>query len=163
MSMVQWPQKLTLTDSGKEVTVGIWLHQISGYIGTFNCWTYASYGLSAFGQPELIITLRCREAENLDSYPPQPIEWFKKIQSWGKEGNIIDKNHVNVIEAKEIFSDLNWLASDKESLSYVNYAHPIPISPFPPDILPRDGLQGILLTENEVLLAKKYGYTRILS
>lgn len=163
MSKVQWPQKLILTDSDKNVSILIWAHQISGYVGTFNCWTYASYGLSAFGQPELIITLRCRKSENIDLYPPQPIEWFKKVLSWGKEGKIIDQTHTNVMEAKEVFTDLGWLASDKEKLSYVTYAHPIPIHNFPPDLLPRDGLQGILLTENEVLLANRYGYTRILS
>jgi hypothetical protein len=163
MSQIQWPQIQTLVDDGKQVTVAIWLHTIAGFIGTFNYWTYASHGLKEFGQPELIVTVRCKESEDLNSYPEQPIEWFKKLQSWGKEGKIIDKSHVNVVETKEIFTDLAWLASDKENLSYVTYAHPIPIPPFGPDTLPRDGLQGILLTKNEVLLAQKFGYSRILS
>lgn len=110
--------------------------------------------MSKAKQPELVVTLRRRPSELEQDYSLEPLEWFKMVFQWGKEGRIIDPYHTHEAHSE------HWLGS--KNLETITHGMPIEIPGFGKGFLPKNRLHGIALTSQEAVIAKAFGYTRVI-
>ena len=149
-SAASWPK----TVQCKGLTIQIYYHGIPSQHGDVSCWTYISSGLCDYEQPELVITLRRRDSESPEAYSVEPLEWFKIVQSWGKNRRLIDAFNTHELHSQ------HWLGS--KNLATVTHGMPICLPGIPLEALPKKRLHGIAITSYEAMVAKKYGFTRLL-
>ncbi len=135
-----------------KLKVRIYSHEIETPKGKIPCWSYVSEGLQAYRHQELIFTLARKPEEQSQDFPRDIFTYFMEVLRFAEKGNIVTAGG---------FSELGQgspgvLRPDFRAFTYIN---PCPIE----GIDTRNHLAAILLTSEELSVAKAFGVTRVLA
>lgn len=144
---VRWPLTFDLLPG--RLTARVQLTDLDSREGPIRCWTYATNGLHACGQKELIFSLRCNPKEAADRFPRSPLEFFTDVYGLAEQGRLVDVGDFTEMSAPTFL--------DHKGLLYIE---PEPSQNFEN----RDAaLAAILLTEEELEAVKAFGPTRVMA
>lgn len=124
---------------GHELTVHVYRHKIATRTeGDIPCLTFVSSGLAAYGQKEVVWTLRDHCP---DSLPQEPLRWYEMLLDFAKDGRTVDAFGVTEFTAR------GWLGRD--DMRAIVYMPPQPVPSLPGAALPQSRLHAIPLTAPE--------------
>ena len=134
-----------------ELSVTVHVHFINGTGGLdIPCWSYVTEGLARHRQREAILTVVRQSGEEPESYPSQPMEFFRVLLDFAKQGQIVEAG------------GFTWLAGGG-LLGFRGFAYTEPVWVPPGDSPARNWLAVIGLTEDELTTLREFGSTRVLS
>jgi hypothetical protein len=124
------------------------VHEIETRDGALVCCSYVSDGLSALGQKEIVFTIRGELGEELPDLRPA-LEWFKAVYHFSEQGRLVDVGDFSQ------FGVGPW--GPFAAIAYTQPEEPLAIE------APAALLRGVLLTEEEIEVAKEFGFSRVLA
>jgi hypothetical protein len=133
------------------VTAIAFPHEIQTSKGVVPCWSYVSRGLCAFGQKEIVITLRQPNGAPREGRPLGPIHFLRAIAPLAAQGRIVEAGDFTETGPTGLWGHA--------ALRGVTYA-PASLSGIP---LPLHSLAAIALFQQELDTAKQFGALRVLA
>jgi hypothetical protein len=127
------------------------LHDMQQGVNAFSCWSFVSEGLSRFGQKELAILVKQESFESEKDYPMDPLGLFLTVKQYAEQGSFVTEGDVTE------FGDSGFIDSKFRAMAYLR---PLGIAGIEE---PGSILSCVLLTEDELQIARRYGLTRILA
>jgi hypothetical protein len=133
----------------EKLSARVFIHNLSvGPNKNLSCWTYVSNGLLAYGQEEVIFTLRRDNRELVQPFPDQPLKLFSTIHDFAQEGKIVRAGGVTQFNSSDFFGH------------HLVYIDPQPLAGI---TLPERAVTALLVTEEEVVAAQEFGITRLIA
>jgi Domain of unknown function (DUF3480) len=134
-----------------ELSVTVHVHFINGTEGpAIPCWSYVTEGLLRHRQREAILTVVRQSGEEPESYPSQPMEFFRLLLNLAEHGQTVEAGGFTGLAGGEL-------------LGFRGFAYMEPVWVPPGDSPPRNWLAMIGLTEDELTTLRDFGSTRVLS
>jgi hypothetical protein len=133
-----------------EASVALYAHDVGPADQPVPCWSYVSEGLAAFGQREIMFTLRRAPGEALP--PGDGIGLLESVARLAKGGKLVDPGGLTE------FGPRGFLGN--ASLRGLVYA---PAKPTADVRVPPDALAAVALFGDELEAVKRYGATRVLA
>lgn len=120
--------------------------------GLVPCWVYLSEGLAAFHeQKEIVFCLRRQSTEAAATdYPREILKFFGLLADMATEGDTVDLGETTEFSEAGLFE-----GSAHRALAY------LPVIPLPGIPLPQRALLAILITQEELEVAKAFGLYRL--
>jgi hypothetical protein len=145
-------QKLIQTISvvAGELNCAVYLHELNVTSGVLPCWSYVTEGLVRYGQREVIFTLVRETEERPDSYPRDPVDFFRSLHGLSKQGRYVGPGGYTWISGPDLvgFHGVTYLEPEWR----------------PPDISsPGDWLAALGLTADELAAIREFGSARVQS
>lgn len=127
------------------------IHDVSQGEDSFSCWSFTSEGLSKYGQRELALLVRKSDDQTENQYPTDVLGFFLTVRRFATEKNVFMEGDITE------FGDGGFLDPKFKALAYIK----------PLGLYGSEGndnlLNCILLTEDELEIAKKFGLSRVVS
>jgi len=123
------------------------LHDMQQGANSFSCWSYVSEGLNRLGQKELAILIRQNPGEEIHEYPMDPLGLFLTV----RQGSFVTEGDVTE------FGESGFIDSKFRAMAYLR---PLGIAGMEE---PNSVLSCVLLTEDELEIARRFGLTRVLA
>ena len=114
--------------------------------GRIRCWRFATTGLAALGQKELLILVRRRPSETDAEYPRDLLEFLAAVHRVAGDGKLVDVGDVTVLNPQR-----PGLLGRFHGVIYV-----------PPLSADAGGLAAVLVTRTEVEAAQQFGVLRLM-
>lgn len=134
-----------------ELFASVNLHEVRQGEESFSCWSFVSEGLSRHGQRELAMLVRKGDDQEENAYPTDVLGFFLTVRRFALEQNVFMEGDITE------FGDGGFLDPKFKALAYVR-----PLGLYGPEDTD-NMLNCILLTEDELEIAKKFGLTRVVS
>ncbi|MBN1967361.1 MAG: DUF3480 domain-containing protein [Anaerolineae bacterium] len=145
-----FPAKFPVLDD--RLSVWVFKHTLHTVQGELPCWSFATDGLRAHGQKEIILTLRRSGTGPTDGFPSDPLYLFKTIYGFAERGQLADQGSYTELGPPGMFG--------RGDLVGLYYTAP----QFPPGMdYTRFALSAILLSAEELAVGKQFGFTRMLA
>lgn len=141
------PARFELVESS--LFAGVNLHEVNLGNSQFSCWSYLTDGLNKYGQKEMSFLVKIGEGKEDDEYPLEPLGFFYTVKNFASKGQFVDNWDITE------FGNTGFISSQFRALAYLP---PEPISAFQNT---SQLITGILLTEEELNIAKTFGVTRL--
>lgn len=134
-----------------KLKVKIYDHEIHTRAGALPCWSYVTDGLRPLGQKELIFTFSRLPGEEPESYPKNLLHFLNVVYGLAQQGRIVDVGGFTEL------NDSDLLAPGFPGVAYIRgqALDGIPET--------RDSLAGVLITGDELEVARAFGMTRVMS
>ena len=127
------------------------LHDMQQGANSFSCWSYVSEGLNRLGQKELAILIRQNPGEEIHEYPMDPLGLFLTVRQYAEQGSFVTEGDVTE------FGESGFIDSKFRAMAYLR---PLGIAGMEE---PNSVLSCVLLTEDELEIARRFGLTRVLA
>lgn len=127
------------------------LHDMQQGANAFSCWSYVSEGLNRLGQKELAILIRQKPDEETHEYPMDPLGLFLTVRQYAEQGSFVTEGDVTE------FGESGFVDPKFRAMAYLR---PLGIAGMDE---PNSVLSCVLLTEDELEIARRFGLTRVLS
>ena len=127
------------------------LHDMQQGANSFSCWSYVSEGLNRLGQKELAILIRQNPGEEIHEYPMDPLGLFLTVRQYAEQGSFVTEGDVTE------FGESGFIDSKFRAMAYLR---PLGIAGMDE---PNSVLSCVLLTEDELEIARRFGLTRVLA
>jgi hypothetical protein len=126
------------------------LHDMQQGANSFSCWSYVSEGLNKIGQKELAILIRQNSGEGMNEYPMDPLGLFLTVRQYAEQGSFVTEGDVTE------FGESGFIDTKFRAMAYLR---PLGIAGMEE---PNSVLSCVLLTEDELEIARRFGLTRLL-
>ncbi|MBX9669343.1 MAG: DUF3480 domain-containing protein [Candidatus Obscuribacterales bacterium] len=127
------------------------LHDMQQGNSSFSCWSYVSDGLNRVGQKELAILIKQESKETEHDYPMDPLGLFLTVRQYAEQGSFVTEGDVTE------FGESGFIDPKFRAMAYLR---PLGIAGLDE---PSSFLSCVLLTDEELEIARRFGLTRILS
>lgn len=127
------------------------LHDMQQGADAFSCWSYVSEGLTRIGQKELAILIKQESSETEHDYPMDPLGLFLTVKQYAEQGNFVTEGDVTE------FGESGFIDQRFRAMAYLR---PLGIAGLE---APGSMLSCVLLTDDELEIARRYGLTRTLA
>ncbi|MDZ4835884.1 MAG: DUF3480 domain-containing protein [Candidatus Melainabacteria bacterium] len=127
------------------------LHDMQQGVNAFACWSFVSEGLSRIGQKELAILIKKDSLEADHDYPMDPLGLFLTVKQYAEQGSFVGEGDVTE------FGDSGFIDTKFRAMAYLR---PLGIAGIEE---PGSVLSCVLLTEDELQVARRFGLSRILA
>ncbi|MBY0229199.1 MAG: hypothetical protein K2W96_07985, partial [Gemmataceae bacterium] len=135
-------------DGGK-LRVAVTRHALGLAGQSFPCWTYATRGLAAAGQKEIVLTLRCEKGEK--EFPRDPLPLFVQFLRLAEQGRTLDEGDYACFQVPGGFLG----TTEQTGLACIRAERL-------PDVeIPADALHAVLLTTEEAEIVPVIGAYRV--
>lgn len=136
----------------EELFATVNVHDIQQGEDSFSCWSFISEGLSKYGQRELAILVRKQADQSLNEYPTDVLGFFLTVRRYASEQSVFMEGDITE------FGEQGFLDEKFKALAYVK-----PVGLTGNNEQDESLLNCILLTEDELEIARKFGLTRVVS
>jgi len=127
------------------------LHDMQQGANAFSCWSYVSEGLNRVGQKELAILIKQESTEDVHDYPMDPLGLFLTVRQYAEQGSFVTEGDVTE------FGETGFIDTKFRAMAYLR---PLGIAGMEE---PDSVLSCVLLTDDELEIARRFGLTRVLS
>jgi hypothetical protein len=135
------------------VVARVFAHEFQTAAGVVACWSYVTAGLRAFGQREIVFTLKRPEGAPLEHASRDPLAFLQAIAPLAERGQIVHPGDYSAMGP-------HGLLPGCPELRGVAYATAWPIDGVP---LPTGCLSAIPLVAHEMETARRFGTLRVLA
>lgn len=127
------------------------LHDMQQGVNAFSCWSFVSEGLTRLGQKELAILIKKESFEGDHEYPMDPLGLFLTVKQYAEQDSFVGEGDVTE------FGDSGFIDSKFRAMAYLR---PLGIAGIEE---PGSMLSCVLLTEDELQIARRFGLSRVLA
>ncbi len=151
LGQVQPPPPVRFEILPNELYAIVNLHDMQQGVNAFSCWSFVSEGLSRNGQKELAILVKKDSLEADHDYPMDPLGLFLTVKQYADQGSFVGEGDVTE------FGDSGFIDTKFRAMAYLR---PLGIAGIEE---PGSILSCVLLTEDELQIARRFGLTRVLA
>src|ERR1022692_2821908 len=150
-SATQFPQVVEVI-TGK-LKVKVFLHDVRADNEVIPCWTYLTDGLLTHKQKEIMFTLRRDSGQRPEDYPREFFRLFDDFFRFAEQGQIVDVGDSTLFDEKGVYG--------RKEFRGVGYVEPERLPGVETGESPL--LAGILLKNDEAVIAWRLGLTRVVA
>lgn len=99
-----------------QVRATITLQTIRLADGQVVCWAYATHGLAAMGQRELVLLLRIALDQDVLNVPTEPLKFFREVAGLAAQGRLVDAGGQTELKGGRILGGTGFLYVDAPPL-----------------------------------------------